>query len=631
MKKQLQRTFLIAIVLFFAITAHAQTSKTLIHYWNLDNTPTATITPATPTIPDITADYSALDKSKARVTYYLLPGTSLTASKRYIDPVAGVDSINARLTVVPTGSGGNNALRLRNPLDSMELRIYAPTTGFSNIVFKYALQSSSNTNGDSTDWFDYSIDSGKTWKSGLAGGMKVNGRLSDTVSTLWNMYQGDVNWGLVTVDLSADPAVGNNPNFVLRIRFRNGANHTSGNNRLDNFTFEGNGASHGPPPVITLKQPGNNILVVGKHTTIAFDTLNGVGSTKTLEYSTDGGTTWSSVGTTTATTYDWVVPNTPTSNGIVRVKDAEGTIGKSQTFVIVSIDPKKNRVIHYWDFNNLTKVYHNPGIPSIAPDFSIFDNTTAAIVYKLESNVSSTYAGYLDNVPGDTINAQFGAAPVWGLRVRNPTDSMELRLLIPTTGYKNISLSYALQSSGIPDAPATEHFDYSVDGGITWKKGVMINGIADTLDVTQAQYQGVTFFGRVNLNFGTDQTVNNNSNLILRIKFGGIPLSSSGNNRFDNITVMGDPSSSAVEGSTSINMDYAVYPNPAADYIIVSAPSEGSKTIAILDLSGKTVLSTSTPEKYASVNTSKLASGMYIIHIIDEALHIERSLKFVKE
>src|SRR5258708_1902334 len=216
----------------------------------------------------MTADYSALDKSKARVTYFLLPGTSLTASKRYIDPVAGVDSINARFSIVPTGTGGNNALRLRNPLDSMELRIFAPTTGFTGIVFKYALQSSSNTNGDSTDWFDYSIDGGVTWKSGLASGMKVNGRVSDTVSTLWNTYQGDVNWGLVTVDLSADKSVENNPNFVFRIRFLAGANHQSGNNRLDNMTFEGFGASSGPPASITLKSPANNaILVAERHTT----------------------------------------------------------------------------------------------------------------------------------------------------------------------------------------------------------------------------------------------------------------------------------------------------------------------------------------------------------------------------
>ncbi|MFI5263227.1 MAG: hypothetical protein ACHQM6_01790, partial [Candidatus Kapaibacterium sp.] len=346
----------------------------IIHYWNFDNTPTVHITPATPTIPAITADYSALDKTKAKVTYYLLPGTSLTISDRYIDPYTGVDTVNLHKELVPTGTAGNFSLRLRNPLDSMELRIFAPTTGFSNIVLKYALESSSNTNGDSTDWFDYSVDSGKTWKAGIPNGMKVNGRAnSDTVSTLWNTYQGDINWGLVTVDMSADPAVNNNPNFVMRIRFRNGANHTSGNNRLDNMTFEGSGTVKPPAPAITLKQPGNNILVAGRHVTISFDTAHSVLASKTIEYSTDG-TTWNSVGTTTGNSYDWVVPTAATANGVVRVKTSDGTIGMTTPFIIVVIDPKTNRIIHYWDFNGISKAYTYPNIPTFPSDFSVDPN-----------------------------------------------------------------------------------------------------------------------------------------------------------------------------------------------------------------------------------------------------------------
>lgn len=620
-------------ILFFAIigfSASAQAQQALIHYWNFDNTPTATITPATPAIPDITADYSALDKTKARVTYYLIPGTSLTASKRYIDPVGGVDSINARFSVVPTGTGGNFGLRLRNPLDSMELRIFAPTTGFTGITMKYALQSSSTTNGDSTDWFDYSIDGGTTWKGGIAGGMKVNSRLSDTVSTLWNTYQGDANWGLVTVDLSADKSVENNPNFVFRIRFRAGADHKSGNNRLDNMTFEGVGGSGSIPATITLKEPGNSsILVSGRHAAIAFDTANGVEATKTIEYSIDGGTTWSAVGTTSGTTYDWVVPNTPTTNGVIHVNDGKGTIGTSAVFTIVNINPKTNRIIHYWDFNSVTKVYSNPNIPPFPTDFSANENAPGSLAYTLVSGTPSNYAGYIDNVAGDTAtspaHSRFSVPPGQALRVRNPTDAVELRFNIPTNGFKNISFSYAIEeSSNI--SPLTRNFDYSVDGGTTWQTTGLSILSESNLDSAAGK------FDPVKVNFASGSPAENNSKLIFRIKMtGGLNKGTSGNDRYDNIVVEGDPIVSSVALVASNDWQCFVYPNPSKDQITISTRSIGLKNISVIDIAGKTVLAAKEIDQNILLTTAPLTTGIYTIIVADEITGKRTSMKFVKE
>jgi hypothetical protein len=596
----------------------------IIHYWNLDNTPTAHIAPATPTIPAITADYSAIDKTKAKVTYYLLPGTSLTASDRYIDPYTGVDSINLHKELVPTGAAGNFSLRLRNPLDSMELRIFAPTTGFANIVFKYALQSSSNTNGDSTDWFDYSVDDGTTWKAGIPNGMKVNGRLSDTVSTLWNTYQGDVNWGLVTVDMSADATVNNNPNFVMRIRFRNGANHNSGNNRLDNMTFEGVGAVKPPSPAITIKQPGNNILVAGRHATISFDTSNSVQASKTIEYSTDGGTTWNSVGTTTGNTFDWVVPATATANGVVRVKTADGTSSISAPFVLAVIDPKTNRIIHYWDFNGLSKAYTYPNIPTFPTDFSVDPTAIGVLTHMIQAGAPNTFVpGNVDNVAGDLGNAQFGAPAGQGLRVRNPDSLVELRFKIPTTGFKNIGFSYVIEeSSNI--SPLTRNFDYSLDGGTTWK--------TTGLSILSESFLDSNKYGAANVTFAGGSLAENNASLVFRIKMtGGLISGTSGNNRFDNITVTGDPTTSDVKETSPSAWNCSLYPNPARDYIEISTPSEGSKTISIMDITGRVVLQTTNDQKNILLSTANLSSGMYTVRVFDLLQNKGSVIKFVKE
>ncbi len=199
-------------------------------------------------------------------------------------------------------------------------------------------------------------------------------------------------------------------------------------------------------------------------------------------------------------------------------------------------------LIHYWNFNKLTAAYHNPNIPAIKADFSQIDTNKATVAYTLFPGTSSTYTGYIDNVAGDTMNSRLGATAGQALRFRNPSDSAELRLYIPTNNYSNISVKYELLSSSTTSGQKTQLFSYSTDSGVTWKgraNGLTVNGAnVDTLDVTQSKYQGASW-GLVTIGFGGDTTVNNNPRLLLRIRFAGNTSLTSGNNRFDNLTVEG--------------------------------------------------------------------------------------------
>ena len=112
---------------------------------------------------------------------------------------------------------------------------------------------------------------------------------------------------------------------------------------------------------------------------------------------------------------------------------------------------------------------------------------------------------------------------------------------------------------------------------------------------------------------------------------GGLDTGTSGNNRYDNVTVMGDPATGGVKGNSSAQWNCSLYPNPVTDQLILSTPSEGMKEISIFDLTGRVVLKSKSSDKNISIGISGLSSGIYTIHIFDLAGNNESTIKFVKE
>jgi len=196
-------------------------SQTLMHYWHFNNF----VGVGAATNPDnlipYRADYSVMDTSKVKVIYKKLAGTS-NAYASFWDGSTTGDTTNLRL-----GQTAGQYLRLRNPSDSMQLQFYIPSTGFQNITLKYTIQRSSAGNGATLNRFQYSIDSGLTW---IATGLSID---TFATSAAWTTTP-------VTVTIN-NPAANNNPRLVFRILFQGIQNTgTGGNNRLDNFSVEGN-------------------------------------------------------------------------------------------------------------------------------------------------------------------------------------------------------------------------------------------------------------------------------------------------------------------------------------------------------------------------------------------------------
>ena len=132
-----------------------------------------------------------------------------------------MDNVDPGSTVnAQSGQPAGLGLRPRNPANTRDLIIVAPSTGYEKLVVSFAVMRSSS--GAAQEEFSYSIDGGTTWVVVDAG------------------YNIELDYTLKTIDLSAITPVNNKATLRFRIRFLGElAAGSSGNNRFDNFVVEG--------------------------------------------------------------------------------------------------------------------------------------------------------------------------------------------------------------------------------------------------------------------------------------------------------------------------------------------------------------------------------------------------------
>lgn len=179
------------------------------------------------------------------------------------------------------------------------------------------------------------------------------------------------------------------------------------------------------------------------------------------------------------------------------------------------IVPSRANVLHYWHFNNLASGAQT----SVSADTTIFA-TAPVITYP------GTGAGFIDRntSDGSLNNARFGQPADNSLRARNPSDTRTLDIELPTTGYEDIVFSYEVYRSN--NGQLGQVVEYTTDG---------TNYVfADSLTITET-YQ--TFFW----DFSNVAGVSDNPDFKVRINFFGQHTGTSGNNRFDNFVLEGNP------------------------------------------------------------------------------------------
>lgn len=217
------------------LTAQLSEAQSLLHYWNF-NTSTSVEAITTP----------SQTVGGASITH-IAGGTSL------IDFAGGTgQNFNLLNLNAQNGDASGNHLRFNNPIGGA-LVFAIPSTGYENIIVKFATKRSGS--GAGTQTWSYSTD-GSTY----------------TVLTTVLPIDGDP--ALATLDLSAITAADNNPNLKLKVEFSEVPGGAVGNNRFDNFTVHadaiGGGDTIAPVAVIT---PANNAtnLEISVNPTIALN------------------------------------------------------------------------------------------------------------------------------------------------------------------------------------------------------------------------------------------------------------------------------------------------------------------------------------------------------------------------
>ncbi len=193
--------FCLSLITSILIASFASEAQTLIHYWNFN--------------------------SSASVNELLAPTSSLVGSPTLTHVAGGISSVqftgNTSQGFEITNPNARNSdaalthLRFNDPIGG-GLLFSLPTTGYRDVIIKYATRRSGS--GAGTQTIEYSTDGNAFIAFG-------------TVSPV------DGNPALATLDFSSIAEVDNNANFKIRITFAQGGGGAVGNNQFDNFTTEG--------------------------------------------------------------------------------------------------------------------------------------------------------------------------------------------------------------------------------------------------------------------------------------------------------------------------------------------------------------------------------------------------------
>jgi hypothetical protein len=440
----------------------------VVHYWHFNALPDGMLD-------TVKADFSMT--GDARITY---PGDG----PGYMDRVEG-STLNAQM-----GQEAGFGLRVRNPANSRELRIEAPTTGHYNLELSYAVRRT--TNGSQEHAVCFSSDGGETWVA-VAQEIKV-----------------EETFGLVKLNLGGFEETNNNPGLMFRFRFQDeAAANDTGNNRFDNIVIRVAGLvldTVAPPAALKQEPYQHRFKALSGQPPFHFELSEG-SLPAGLELTGEG--LLNGIPTETGTFFFTLELHD--QHHRTEVQDYALTVFGSE-------------LLHYWHFNHLA-----PG-----PADTILTDHSLSAPGLLHYHGSGP--GFMDRTEGSDRNAWYQVPAGNGLRVRNPAWDRALHLHTPSTGYYRLELSFAVQRT--TNGARWQQLEYSTNGGKDWAPVGLPYPI--TMD-----------FQPHRLDLGQLPRVENNPDLMFRIRFlGSEATQEQGNNRFDNIALRGRPIPTGVSEET---------------------------------------------------------------------------------
>ncbi len=371
----------------------------------------------------------------------------------------GTSSLDGRALVGPAGAINIAANKMSISTDSAtvnNLTVVKPANGDTLKGKTQNYQITWSGSGiDNQKKIEYSLDSGKTWKT-----------IIDT-STTASSY----NWNIVP-DTNSTKA-------IIRVTDKNNLSGQSGI-----FTITSTKPNLGAIVVLT---PATGEIVNGKMQNYQITwTGTGIASQKTFHYSLDGGLTWTLIGSMTADgfSYGWNVPDTASTMAMVRITDANGAIGKSGIFIIKSGKPGPGTIVVLTPgagetVNGKTQNYQITWTGSNIALQKTFDySLDGGLTWTMIGSMTADGFSYGWNVPDTATNMAMvritdanGTVGKSGIFIiksgkPNPGTIIVVRPALGETiagGMQN----YQIMWSGTNIA-TIKTFEYSLDGGYTW-------------------------------------------------------------------------------------------------------------------------------------------------------------------
>lgn len=196
--------------------------------------------------------------------------------------------------------------------------------------------------------------------------------------------------------------------------------------------------------------------------------------------------------------------------------------------LFTSMGASAQETLHYWNFNNTVDgTLNGAWISSTFPA----DIGTGEITHTFNPANVVTFAG-------STLNAEPAVASGGSFVVQGGTDvennGAHLDIAVSTVGYENIELTYAAR--GTSAGFITHNVSYSTDDGLSF-----------TPFATNTGYNVTSFF-LTTIDLSSVSALSDNGSVVIRIQLDGA-TGSTGNNRIDNIKVVGTPK--AAEGAVA--------------------------------------------------------------------------------
>jgi photosystem II stability/assembly factor-like uncharacterized protein len=306
-----------------------------------------------------------------------------------------------------------------------------------------------NSKGVTNVKIEYSIDAGNTWIT------IVNSAPASTGSYSWKVTGPASTNCMIRITDAADPA---------------------------DIALSGGQFTILPSPMVKLVSPvGGESWQVGTRHAISWTDSSVV--TVKLEYSTNGGSSWSTVIAATpavADSFIWVVPNTVSANCRVRISDTSNTavsnasassfsITASASVVLTLVSPNGGENFEAGTQKAITWV--SAGITNVSINYSTDDGSSWKVIITSTSASTGSYTWTVPNVPSSWCFVKISDAT-------NPTTtsisasqfnifSRSLSLTSPVGGelWRTGSVQNITWSQGNIDSV---HIELTTDNGKTW-------------------------------------------------------------------------------------------------------------------------------------------------------------------